>query len=303
MSSLSNSFFDDLVFTSNERTIDIDKLIIHGLQTKSQMVVSFKERGLSEFNLISDHYYALLHLNSKNDLIVLYNPHGKVLSLSKKDFNEIEPKLFEICYSDDKIFGIPVIKTNLNLASKWPTLKCNERIHFVDYHLLVTKDETEILINVNVKNLSVEIKPTIFIITNNEEITLIKSSQSVFFVNRKRNHLLRRSLRKKLKRGIYKIVVVISKWNKLESCEGCRKYLENGGDEFLFRIATSKHCVVEKCTIKETSKIEKVLFDWHDRLYSRKNYHEENCCNILYYISILCLVIIILYLLTAFIWF
>ena len=41
MSSLTNYFFEELLVTSNDNNFNIDKLINHGLKTKSQMVVSF----------------------------------------------------------------------------------------------------------------------------------------------------------------------------------------------------------------------------------------------------------------------
>ena len=275
MSSLTNNFFEDLLVTSNDKSFDIDKLINHGLETKSQMAVNFLQENLSHLNLYTNHYYAILHEeNTKcNDSIFFYNPHGKVVSTSKKDFNKINPKLFEICYSDNKIFGIPEIKTNTCFTYKWPKLKWNERIHFVTYNLLVKEDKTEVLINVIEKNHSLKVIPKIFIITNCEKITSIKSSFSVVEERRERKYFGGNSLRKNLKRGKYKIVVVMSTFYKIESCEECRNYLESNGNEFLFRLAASNHCLVYKSTIKETYKIEKFLFDWHARF--------ENLCTIL----------------------
>ena len=89
----------------------------------------------------------------------------------------------------------------------------------------------------------------------------------------------RYSLRENLNRGEYKIRVYISKYDKLKSCEVCRKYLEFYGNEFLFRLAASKQCVVKKSINEENDEIEKVLFDWHARLI--KYDYQGNSCNIL----------------------
>ena len=110
---------------------------------------------------------------------------------------------------------------------------------------------------------------------------MIKSSLSVVNKKSKRFFFHKTSLRAKLKQGQYRIVAVMSRFNKFESCEESRKYLENGGNEFLFRLGSSKQCIVAKSLKKEIDEIEKVLFDWHARLLSRKNCSEENLCNIL----------------------
>ena len=104
---------------------------------------------------------------------------------------------------------------------------------------------------------------------------MIKSSLSVVNKISKRYFFHKTSLRAKLKQGQYRIVAVMSRFNKFESCEESRNYLDNGGNEFLFRLAASKQCIVDKSLKKETDKIEKVLFDWHARCRG------ENLCNIL----------------------
>ena len=265
MSCLTKNFFEELYFLANENFPDINELISYGLKTKSQMTVNFKDIQASQCNLKTCHSYSLLDREkSENNLVKLYNPHGKIVSISKKDFLKTI-KVFEICYFGNKIFGIPEIKKKVNFVHKWATLKSNEMIHFVDCKLDVTEDETEILINVVLKKFSENIIPTIFVI-NTYENTIIKSSLSVGKVNSKLKYFHKSSLRKKLMRGKYKIVVVMSKWDTLESCEECRKYLENNGNEFLFRLAASEHCLVEKSSEKETDEVKGFLYDWRSRL-------------------------------------
>ena len=117
---------------------------------------------------------------------------------------------------------------------------------FVEYDLLINEDDTEILINLNVKNYSKEIEPIISIITNNKKREVVKSSFFVHRFDNRNTYYHRYSLRENLSRGKYKIKVIVSKWDKLIICEESRKYLENGGNEFLFRLAASKQCSIEK---------------------------------------------------------
>ena len=62
----------------------------------------------------------------------------------------------------------------------------------------------------------------------------------------------------------------MSKWNKLESCEECKSYLENGGNEFLFRLASTKQCLVTESMKKENYELEKIIFKWHSRFLAKK---------------------------------
>ena len=57
-------------------------------------------------------------------------------------------------------------------------------------------------------------------------------------------------MRANLKRGKYKVVVALATWEK------SREFLENGGSEFLFRLAASKQCSVEKSTNEENERID-----------------------------------------------
>ena len=190
--------------------------------------------------------------------------------------------MFEICYSENKIFGIPEIKTLIELKDSWPLLRnSNKKTHFVDYYLLIKEDETKILINLNVKKFSNEVKPIILIVNKSKEMEVVNKSFSLHKLDDTNIIFQRYSLRENLNCGQYKIRVYISQYQKLKSCEECRNYIENGGNEFLFRLAASKQCIVDKSLKKETDEIEKVLFDWHARLLSRKNCSEENLCNIL----------------------
>ena len=281
MSSFTKNYFEEFLFPQDGNFRDIDKLINYGLKTKCQMIIDFKDDQAKKSNLKARHYYSFLDVEkNENNLVKLYDPHGEIVLISKKNFvKAIET--FEICYSENKVFGIPEIKTDKYFINKWATLKRNEKIHFVEYIMEIREDYTEILINVIPEKFSGKIKQTIFIMTNYEEKKLLKSSPSAVKKNSKIEYFHRNSLRANLKRGQYRIVVVMSRFNKFKSCEESRKYFKNGGNKFLFRLAASKQCTVAKSLKKETDEIEKVLFDWHARLLSRKNYSEENLCNIL----------------------
>ena len=135
--------------------------------------------------------------------------------------------------------------------------------------------------NVTPNKFSTQIKPTIFILTNEKKV--IKSSLSIVEENSKIMLYHKKSLKEKfLRRGNYKIVVVFSTLYKLESCEECKSYLINRGNKFLFRLAASKQCKVGKSyrTRQDKSETEKVLLDWHAKFVPRPNYREENLCNI-----------------------
>ena len=270
MTSLTNNFFEEFYLFANKDYHDIDKLISHGLETKSQMAVAFEDERASKLNLINNHYYSILNVEkSKDNLVKLYNPHGKILSIPKNDFEKTEKKL-EICYSENKIFGIPEIKTLIEFKDNWPLLnKENENKHFVDYDLLIEEDKTTILLNIIVKKFSSDMKPIIIIDKINNKFEFISSSLVVYKFDNIDTVYRKYSLSDNLNRGKYKIAVYISSLynGTLESCEECRKYLENGGSEFLFRLAASKQCKVAKSLKKRTNEIEKVLLDWPADLY------------------------------------
>ena len=255
LSSLTNNFFEEFFYIANESYHD--KLISHGFETKSQMAVVFEGDRASKLNLINNHYYCILDVEkSKNNLIKLYNPHGKNVSIPKMDFFKTI-KRFDICYSENKIFGIPEIKTLIEFKDNWPLLKnSNRKTHFVDYDLLIKEDETKILINLNVKKFSNEVKPIILIVNKSKEMEVVNKSFSLHKLDDTNTIFQRYSLRENLNCGQYKIRVYISNYKiNVESCEECRKYLENGGNEFLFRLAASKQCSVEKSVKNESDKI------------------------------------------------
>lgn len=54
------------------------------------------------------------------------------------------------------------------------------------------------------------------------------------------------SIRANLNRGKYTKVIEIKDCTKTEGREICLEYIKNGGYEFLFRLAASKQCVVDK---------------------------------------------------------
>ena len=259
MSSLTNNFFEEVPFVSNDSGFKFEELADHGFKTNSQMVVAFR-KPVSEYNLITHHYYSLVEVHkTKKDFFTLYNPHGKTLSIRKSVITR-KNLMFEISYFGNKIFRIPEIKTSVDFNVSWPTLKRNyKQIHLVIYDLLVNECDTEILINIiaqhDRKNLGV--KPKIFIMTNGDKMTPVKNSifEEQFFFQRQ-------SLRENLKRGKYKILVFLSKEDEMDSCAKCRKYLENCGNEFRFRLAASKECSVKKPSKKDTEKIKKLLFKY-----------------------------------------
>ena len=257
MSSLTNNFFEEFYFLANENYHDVIKLISHGLETKSQMVVAFPDKQALKLNLETDHYYSLLNVEKyENNFIKLYDPHGEIVSIRENGFVDTR-KMFEICYCENKIFGIPEIKTLIELKDSWPLLRnSNKKTHFVDYDLLIKEDETKILINLNVKKFSNEVKPIILIVNKSKEMEVVNKSFSLHKLDDTNTIFQRYSLRENLNCGQYKIRVYISNYKiNVESCEECRKYLENGGNEFLFRLAASKQCSVEKSVKNESDKI------------------------------------------------
>ena len=261
LSSLSNNFFEEILFTNNKKILKFIEIIDHGLKSRSPMMVSFFN-SFPKKNIAIYHYHSLLEASSNFKEFTLYDPHGKNIFIKKEELKKNNFK-FEICYFENKIFGIPEIKTYVEFTDKWQVLKRSESIHIVDYNLLVEEDNTEILMNLNIKEHMV-IVPKLFIIANNDKMTVIETSITFISVKNTIKTFKKRSLRANLRRGKYKIVVLMSAFNKLKSCEECRKYLENDGNKFLFRFAASKQCIIAKSLKKETKKVEKSLLKWSD---------------------------------------
>ena len=244
LTSLSNNFFEDFLFPSGNTTYEPDEVLDHGFKTNSQMVSSFHDAGKSS-QVMSNHAYTVVGENgAKKKQVKLYNPHGKILSVDKSIFNETSGVL-TMSYYDNKIFQIPEIKTSVEFIGNWQLLKNDKNFTFVDYDLLIEEEDTDILINV-VSKPSVDVKPLFFIVNNDYSIVSSNTANgnSIFH---------KASLRASLKRGKYKVVVALASW------ERSRKFLENGGNEFLFRLAASKQCSVEKSTNEENERINEVL--------------------------------------------
>ena len=263
MSSLTNNFFEDLNFLSNENNFRLEEALNHCLKTKSQMAVSFKE-SVSKYKIEMDHYYNLLEVDNKNkDFVKLYNPHGEILSIPKNFLVYNKLKWLAICYYDNKIFEIPEIKTSVSITDKWPKLEETGYIHYVYYNLKIKEDDTKILMNISINlDFNHKMQPTIFIITDNEKTSVVEHSLSKDPKSDDKLFVHKKSLRANLRSGKYKIVVVVSKWDEIRSCEECQKYLENVGNEFCFRFAASKQCLVGKTTKKIRYKIDNALIDW-----------------------------------------
>ena len=219
---------------TNSYDLKLDDLVEHGLLTKSQMIVSFSGE-LSEYNLINNHAYTLVDM--QDNLVKLYDPYGKTLFVSKNTFFD-HLATFEICYFNNNLFKIPVIKTFLEFTDSWPALKFYEKVHLIEYDLIVEEDDTEVLINTIVKPDS-KVLTSCCIYTEPYKYSTVEINNCSFRAN--------------LNSGKHKILVVLTAQNKVESCELCSKYLENGGSEFRFRLAASKKCSINK-TVNEKLK-------------------------------------------------
>ena len=234
--SFTNNFFEHYFSYSKDKHYinysksKLDDLIRHGLKTKSQMLVSFI-REVPEYNLLFSHGYTLIDM--KDNLVNLYNPHGNNLSIPKKIFFDNILQL-QISYFKNEVFGIPEIKTSLEFTETWSALKNNEEVLINHYNLIVEEDDTELLINFIVKH-----DPAIF-------IRCCIFSESELQNERNKFSLNPNSFRANLNKGKYKVLVILSESDKIESTKLCLKYLEHGGRKFIFRLAASKQCSVEK---------------------------------------------------------
>ena len=253
MASLTNNLCEDFRSLTSDSSVDFEELLSHGWKTNSQMVATFWNPP--PCNLIFSHCYSLIA--EKNSEVTLYDPHGKIVKIQKDLFIDSNI-MFEVSYPENKIFRMPDVKTRVDLTGNWSPLKGHVKMHFVEYDLLVEEDGTEILINVNYRHICrvYGIYARIFIITNG--MAVVKSS--VFKHENRISHA--KSLRDNLMKGKYKIVVALSKYNRRVSCAESREYLEEGGREFLLRVAASKHCSVNEPAKKETGNIFNTLFDF-----------------------------------------
>ena len=263
MASLSNSFFEEFASESKKLSSELEMAMEHGVKTNCQMVVCDDNR----------HAFALLGYDRQDEKkpIKLYDPHGGTYSVGKKKFSE-NLKVLVMSYYENKIFQMPEIKTSVEFVGNWPASQSSEEVFLVDYDLFIKEDDTEILMNVIAKP-NLHIKPQMFIIASDGGMTVIKNSTVVT----KDLVYHKASLRANLKNGKYKIVIGPTKLLIPDkSCEDCKKYLENGGSEFLFRLAASKRCSVEKSTEEDVEKIEEAL-KWHEYkllfiIFSKKDF-------------------------------
>ena len=224
------------------------------------MLVSFTKKSgiLQEF-----HCYTLVGMQ-KDNMVEIYDPYGNYIYLTKSEFYE-SLEMLDISYFNDQIFGMPGIKSSAEFNETWLKINPPELIRFVEYDLAVEEDDTDLLINVSAKH-DLRLFPSNFITTeseNGKESHRVVSASIIRNLHPEKGYFyFTNSVRASLRSGRYKIVVTLSRGLRLRSCLGCKKYLKNGGKEFLFRLAASKPALVEKCLEKETEIVEQTLADW-----------------------------------------
>ena len=147
LSSLTNALFEKLVFTDNFLIYENHDIILHGVKTKSLMVVSFKKTG-RKFNLRPCHSYLLVDMNK--DIVKLYNPHGKIMELPKQTFFG-HVATVGISYFDNKVFGMPGKIKLINKIESWRLDKDkrldNDPSLYICHDLTVVEDDTLWLVN------------------------------------------------------------------------------------------------------------------------------------------------------------
>ena len=133
------------------------------------------------------------------------------------------------------MFKIPSIQTSLEFTDTWPALKFYQNEHVIEYDLFIEEDDTEVLINLITKpGLELTTYCCLFTEFDPEKNRTIYCNPFSFRAN--------------LNSGKYTVRVELQNGITLdsESCEQFLKYLENGGNEFVFRLAASKKCSINK---------------------------------------------------------
>ena len=240
LSSLTNNFFEHYFVDQNHKpyknlreftnsSLNLDEVVEHGLLTKSPMIVDFVGE-LSQHGLVDDHAYTLVGV--QDDSVKLYDPHGETLVVQKNTFfNHVDT--FQISYFNNNIFKIPVIETSLEFSDAWSALEPDEEAHFIEYDLVVEEDDTEVLVNTLVK-------------PDSKMLTLChidKQSDPDFPVQ-----VNRCSVRANLNSGTYTVTLALlaAKPHDYRDMELYSEYFEDGGSDFVFRLAASKKCSINK---------------------------------------------------------
>ena len=265
--SLTNNYTEEFRNVSVDLPFEISEVVNHGLKTNSPMLVQFRGKP---GELQGHHCYTLLGLQDGH--VEVYNPHGRHLRMSESDFYANLEGLF-VSYFKNQIFRMPRVETSVEFSETWPAVDPREKIHLMDYDLVVDEDDTEVFINLVTRHDTryTAMVPKIFITTGvgSESRRVIKAS-AFHHVDKsgKKFYYFTYSLRENLNSGRYKLVVTLSSYSNLRNCRSCSEHLEKFGDKFLFRLAASKHSSVSKSVIKETEKVEQMLTDWERDLHS-----------------------------------
>ena len=254
LSSMTDCYIEEYPTDPFGSSFDAKDLIRHGMKTRSQMAVYFKEDN-KKYLMHRGHYYTLVGM--KDLKVVLYNQNGRIFAVPRFPFFSNVLGL-DICYFENKIFKIPEIKTSVELNSSWANMESTENEQLVVYDLLVLQDDTEILINfmnkVNTFNHKVR---TFFILTYDKQKE--GSGISKIDLYNKKDY----SLRKNMKRGKYKVAII--KQNKVEMCESCGEFSDE--NKVVFRLSASKTCSVENTSEEETKLIGYVLSQLLDQKF------------------------------------
>ena len=243
LASFENGYFEAFHDTDlSDFGYKLKDLITHGKKTNSLMVISFKNK-VSKYNIRSHHSYSLI--DHKDDIVKLYNPHGKTLMIPINILVENIARL-NIFYVENAIFRIPTPKTAVDFSDSWNG--SDKRNTHVDYELIVEKDDTEVLVNIHSKKYN-DIVRVIQIIPINDNTTSSKEENGTDALESvtSGNHA-KSSLRAVLRKGKYTLRFLQKVYDRKISKKPLKysDYLENDKNYFFFRFAASKQCNVRK---------------------------------------------------------
>ena len=236
LSSLANYFFEEHLTESDDSFFGVEELFDYGLKNRCQMILYFKDDS-EEYDYEGNHYYTLM--DASPDSVFLYDSHGGGLIIPRHVCIS-NMRGLEISYFENNIFRIPEIQTSVEFLENWPEHSLNKTIHFTSYTLTVVEEFTNVLINL-IDNHYRGSNKKILIFDESNKIIHSSISTSLEYP------LSRKSLRAVLNGGKYKIIVAL-KYKDPVSCQEYEKYMKT---KFLFRLAASKKCVVQKSEYEE----------------------------------------------------
>ena len=211
------------------------EVIKHGIDTKSLMVVSF-EKCFNEYSLITQHEYTIIDMSK--EFVKLYNPYGKTVLVPKYYFFDCLSYI-TICYFENKVFEMPIIKDLMEFTESWCPYNEEREFLYISFNLDVEEDNTVLVVNLLGR-------PGLKMHTS-----CVRWVENELICDYKMPITPNNDYRWQFDTGVHMINFEAFAFENTEIYEDIVNNLNEEENKMFLRFASSKHCIMEKYVEEE----------------------------------------------------